>query len=344
MWRAAAVMACVWGVLGTCGLAVQTSENASPLTLHAYTNLVQIPTLVLGRNLKPMAQIDERSFFVSLDGGRRLRVTHARLEGDDPIALTILLDVSQSNPEIALSADHAIASLAPLSLHESDDVSIYALDCQLIHPTHQGATNAADLKRQVDLVLQQSQSRDRRDTKRGCQNQLYLWDSLATLIQALSELPGRRIILAVTDGIDRGSRNSWNAVRFFAQTRSVAIFGFVQPADLKRQREEAPFRDVCELSGGILLPASGEDLEKQLAWAVARIRGRYILEFPPPVNTGGGNYRLDITISKMHRAVIRPTGSQVPADDPAVLKDPTTVPSDPSRTPKPGNRKILSPY
>jgi hypothetical protein len=324
-------------------MAAQTPENAGPLTLHAYTNLVQIPTLVVGKDFKPVARIDERRFFVSLDGGRKLRVTHARLEGDDPISLTILLDLTQSNPDIIVSADQAIASLAPLSLHENDEVSIYALDCQLIHPTDQGATDAATLKRQVDLVLQQSQSRDPRDTKRRCQNPLYLWDSLASIVQSLSKRPGRRVILAVTDGVDRGSRNSWNALRFFAQTRSVAIFGLVQPADLRNTQDEVPFNDVCQMSGGILLPTSAKDLGKELTWAVTLIRARYIVEFPRPVSTIG-NYSLDITISTRHKAFIRPTGIEFPGDDPAILNDPTTVPSDLSRTPELGNRKILTPY
>jgi hypothetical protein len=324
-------------------VAAQTSENASSPTLHVYTNLVQIPTLVLGHDRKPMARIDERRFFVSLDGGRKLRATHARLEGDDPISLTILMDLSQSNPGIMLSADQAIASLAPLSLHAKDEVSIYALDCQLIHPTDQGATDAATLKRQVDLVLQQSQSRDQRDTKRRCQNPLYLLDSLATIVRTLSDRPGRRVILAVTDGVDRGSRNSWNALREFAQTRSVAIFGLVQPEDLRNTQNEAPFNDVCQLSGGILLPTSAKDLGKQLAWAVTLIRARYIVEFPHPVTLVGGRYSLDITISR-REAFIRPAGAEFPIDDPATLNDPTTVPPDLSRTPELGNRKILSPH
>jgi hypothetical protein len=289
-----------------------------------------------------MARIDEQRFFVSLDGGRRLRATHARLEGDDPISLTILLDLSQSDPGVMLGADQAIASLAPLSLHAKDEVSIYALDCELIAPTDQGATDAATLKRQADLVLQQSQSRDRRDTKR-CQNPMNLWDSLATIAQSLSKRPGRRVILAVTDGVDRGSRNSWNALRYFAQTRSVAVFGLVEPLDLRNTQNEAPFNDVCQLSGGILLPTPAQDLGKQLAWAVTLIRGRYIVEFPRPVTAVGGHYSMDITISR-REALILPTGSTVPTDDPAILNDPTTVPTDLSRTPQLGNRKILTPH
>ena len=223
----------VWGLVCACSVAAQTPENAGSPTLHVYTNLVQIPTLVLGNDRKPMARIDERRFFVSLDGGPKLQATHARLEGDDPISLTILIDLSPSNPWAMLGADEAIASLAPLSLHAKDEVSIYGLGCELIHLADPGATDSASLTRQVDLVLQRSQSPDERDAKGRCRNSIYLWDSLATVAQALSARPGRRVILAVTDGVDRGSRNSWNALRFFAQTRSVAIFGLVQPRGLE---------------------------------------------------------------------------------------------------------------
>jgi hypothetical protein len=341
-----AVRACKWGLLCACSMSAQTSESASAPTLHVYTNLVQIPTLVLGHDHKLIARIDERRFFVSLDGGRKFRVTHARLEGDDPISLTILMDLSQSDPGVMLGADQAIASLAPLSLHTRDEVSIYALDCELIHTPDQRGTDAATLKRQVDLVLRQSQSRDQSDTKPRCQNSLNLWDSLATIVQNLSKRPGRRVILAVTDGVDRGSRNSWNALRDFAQTRSVAIFGLVPPEELRANnitRNELPFNEVCQLSGGMLLPTSSKDLGRQLALAVMLIRGRYIVEFPRPVTTVGGHYSMDITISR-RQALIRPTGAGVPTDDPAILNDPTTVPPDLSRTPELGNRKILTPY
>jgi hypothetical protein len=338
--RTALVRACVWGLLCACSVAAQTPENVSSPTLHVYTNLVQIPTLVLGRDQKPIAPIDERRFFVSLDGGPKLRATHARLEGDDPISLTILIDLSGGY----VVADQAIASLAPLSLHAKDEVSIYALNCQLIHPADQAVTDAAALKQQVDLLLQKSESWNQIDAERRCQNPLFLWDSLATIVQTLSNRPGRRVILVVTDGVDRGSRNSWNALRYFAQARSVAIFGLVQPADLKFRPGEDLFNSVCQLSGGMVLPTSEKDLGKQLAWAVKLIRGRYIVEFPRPVTTVGARHSLEITISTWRDAFIRPTGSAVPTDDPSILNDPTTIPTDVSRTPQFGNRKVLTPH
>lgn len=346
MRRMVAVRVCLWGLLCASSVAAQTPESAGSPTLHVYTNLVQIPTLVLGHDFKPIAQIDERRFFVSLDGGPKLQATHARLEGDDPISLTILLDLSQSDPRVMSWADEAIASLSPVSLHAKDEVSIYVLNCELVHPAVPGPTDSASLKQQVDLVLQQSQSLDERDTKKRCPNSINLWDSLASIVQALSKRSGRRVILAVTDGVDRGSRNSWNALRDFAQTRSVAIFGLVQPGDMRANtatQSETPFNQVCQLSGGMLLPVSAKDLGRQLSWAVTLIRGRYIVEFPRPVTTVGGSHSLAVTIAK-REVFIRPTGAEVPTDDPAILNDPTTIPPDLSRTPQLGNRKILAPH
>jgi len=68
-------------------------------TLHVYTNLIQIPTLVLGPNRERLTKpIAENRFSVSIDSGPKFRATHVRLEGDDAISLSILLDVSETPP------------------------------------------------------------------------------------------------------------------------------------------------------------------------------------------------------------------------------------------------------
>ena len=99
---AAAVVLCSMLGVG----AVVAQEEKVP-TLHAYANLVQVPTLVLDRDLKPIVPIAEGRFFISIDGGPKFRVTHARLEGEDPITLAILLDVSQPFPSLMRGIDDA---------------------------------------------------------------------------------------------------------------------------------------------------------------------------------------------------------------------------------------------
>ncbi|HTC74040.1 MAG TPA: hypothetical protein VK684_00600, partial [Edaphobacter sp.] len=61
---------------------VPQAVDGSVPTLHVYTNLVQVPTLVLTMNQdlidKPIA---ESRFSVSIDSGRWFRATHVRREG-----------------------------------------------------------------------------------------------------------------------------------------------------------------------------------------------------------------------------------------------------------------------
>ena len=63
-------------------------------TLHVYTNVLQIPTLVLSPDLGPVkGRIEENKFSVRVDSGPWFRATHVRREGDDPISLAILYSI-----------------------------------------------------------------------------------------------------------------------------------------------------------------------------------------------------------------------------------------------------------
>ena len=71
-----------------------TPKDEPIRTLHVYANLIQIPTLVLGLNRERLkTPIAESRFSVSIHR-TVVSATHVRLEGDDPISLSILLDVS----------------------------------------------------------------------------------------------------------------------------------------------------------------------------------------------------------------------------------------------------------
>jgi hypothetical protein len=170
---------------------------------------------------------------------------------------------------------------------------------------------------------------------------------LAFVTHALSTLPGRRVILVLSEGNDKGSKNSWNSLRTYAQASGVAIFGLAyvpeEPGLLHflNVGYESPFNSVCELSGGMLLTASRRTVARVLKRFTTLLRERYIVEFPRPFKSEGGEHSLVVTIDKSD-AFIRSAGITVPIADPAVLADPMTVPSDPSRTPEYGKRRILT--
>jgi hypothetical protein len=150
--------------VGWSGVGV-AAQDEGVQTLHVYTNLIQIPVLVLSSFRQPMKQIAPNRFMVSVDSGPRFRATHVRPEGDDPISLSILLDARGRENEVLAKIDTAIAALAPLSLQARDRVTIYALDCSLIHTLGEGPTETAGLKRAVDAALQSW--RYRKENKHG---------------------------------------------------------------------------------------------------------------------------------------------------------------------------------
>jgi hypothetical protein len=98
---------------------------------------------------------------------------------------------------------------------------------------------------------------------------------------------------------------------------------------------------LCELSGGAVLLSPPSALNSTLHRFVTLVRERYIVEFPRPANATAGIHVQQVRVEKSND-FIRPAGISVPIPDPSVLADPTTVPSDPSRTPVLGTRKPMT--
>lgn len=327
-----------WLALGL-SAALLYGQNPSPLTFHAYANLLQIPVLALSRSLKPLPHIPASKFAISLDSGPKFRPTHVRLEGDDPISLSILLDVSESDADLVPGIEDAIAGLSPTFLNRSDRVSIYALDCSLTRSLFDVPADSTELKNGVEVALRLWNSRRQRKEAR-CKKPIHLWDALVYITQNLSLRPGRRVILAVTDGRDWGSSNTWNELRRFAAGSSVAIFGMTSHESLPSP--EDVFDSLCGLTGGLVLRTSRAKTSQDLERFTTMLRERYILEFPRTDNAPAGPHSIDVTVENS-KAMIRSTGISVPLADPRILADPTTVPSNPSHAPQLGKRRILPP-
>jgi hypothetical protein len=319
-------------------------------TLHVYANLVQVPTLVLGpyhdRIKKPLA---ENRFSVSIDDGPWFRATHVRQEGDDPISLAILLDVSGGAAALMPKISDAIAGLAPLSLHPKDHISIYALDCELVRSLNDAPAESAVLKVAVDNALQMWRFREQEKHAPVCKPSAHLWDALTFMTHELYAVPGRHVILAVTDGNDKGSERSLKDLRIYTQGTGVAVFGvtYIEPFGLRfnslyRQlNRDNGFGSICESSGGLVQAAEYGTLEETLQQVMRMVRERYIVEFPRPFNSTEGRHGIQVKIEKGGDDFIRASGVSVPIPDPALMADPTTVRSDPSRAPEQGNRNPL---
>jgi hypothetical protein len=326
------------------------SQDAPIHTLHVYTNLIQIPTLVLQSDRERIPKpIAESRFSVSLDNGPWFRATHVRLEGDDAISLSILLDVNGDTAELMPKIGDAIGNLAPLSLHPKDRISIYVMDCTLVRSWNDISAASAGLKVAVNGALQSWTIRTHKKHAPKCQQSVHLWDVVAHIVGTEYNLPGRRVVLVVSDGRDRGSGHSWNEVRAYATAAGVAVFGMTDVPSyamssgrmFPQTNREDPFQSLCELSGGLVLSTNVRSLAETLRQFTTMLRERYIVEFPRPAKSTAGSHEMQVKIAKDSGDFIRSAGIGVPLPDAAVLADPTTVPSDPTLTPELGTRSPI---
>jgi len=341
---------CLAGVLSgaACGAQDAPVAQDEPIhTLHVYTNLIQIPTLVLGPNRQKISpSIPESRFSISIGSGPWFRATHVRQEGDDPITLAIFLDLKGAEDKLPPNLGSDLANLTPVSLRPRDRVSVYALDCSLRRSLDNAPAEHDSLKQGVDAFLQSEAARSKDKPEAGCAQPVQLWDALAKVTEQLYHLPGRRVILAVTDGNDRGSTHNWNELRVFAQGSGVAIFGMMimEPGIYLNglSKMQDIFDSLCQLSGGMLLMTNETFAPRTLQRFTEILRERYIVEFPRPAQSPAGVYNMQVRIDKGKDDFIRMSGIAVPPSDRTVQSDPTTVPSDPSLAPQMGTRKILT--
>ncbi len=320
---------------------IPASTDESIHTLHVYTNLVQIPTLVLDPGRQRIAvPIAEDRFSVSVDSGPWFRATHVRREGGDPISLAILLDMRFGADDFIPKLRDAMADLATSSLHERDHVSIYTLGCDLMRSANDVPADATQLAQGVDdglkfWAIQKTVV---------CLQQDHLWDALAYIGGQLYQLPGRRVILAVSQGRDIGSKKTWNETRSYLQAAGVAVFGISHaiPEPKIHSQEVDQFGAMCESNGGLVFTTAMPMFSGTVKTFVTMVRDRYIVEFPRPTDATPGTHEMRIKIAKGDTDFIRAAGISMPIQDPAVLTDPTTVSAGPKDTPEIGSRKVLS--
>jgi len=338
----------VWlGLLGAgCGWAQQTSPaNDAPITtLHVYTNLAQVPTLVLTQRHKEMNPVQPAQFRLSLDSGPAFQPTHVRMEGDDPISIAILIDTMVPKSELLPQVQEAVTGLTRGSLGPQDRVSIYAMGCDLTLAADQITPDAKSLENAMNTAMAAWAIRQRAASRvtvsnahsRACKP---LWDALSYVTEKLHQQPGRRVLVTISDGADSGSNKAiWWTVQQRAQIESVAIFGVLTTGDAD---PENPFDLICQLTGGVELFATRQTLDQTLQELLSMVRHRYILEFPRSDDFKPGHHSIAVSILKS-KAYIRTTGVTFRVADPKVLADPTTLHPE-VEAPKPGTRRILPP-
>ena len=337
--------------------AAQGTAPDSTYTLHAYADLLQVPTLVLTPLHGSYVGLTSENFTLSLGQGPTFHPANVRREGDDSITIAILFDLTSNPNSMFTSFAHAMSKLPTGVLSAHNYISVYAYDCELVRTTKDKPATPDQLRASMDKVLTEGREKARNGAAQSCWPEKRLSDVIATVAQDISDLPGRRVILVLSDGADRHSvNNNWLTVARFAGSKSITMFGIRPVAKHKDIVLYDPYRDpgahgwwtmtsadpfgmLCGSSGGLVLDV-GEGtsaMTGQIKRLMMMLRDRYILEFPRPSNGDPGLYSIKVTINDP-KAIIRPAGVAFPprARDPELPEG--TLPQDASKIPVVGSK------
>ncbi len=352
----------VWALLpGSPALHAQTAAEAppaTPYTLHVYEDLLQLPALVLDRAGRSYGGLDAAQFTLQLDGGPPFHPRHTRLEGNDPLQVVLVFDAGQKETSsLAQTVEQTEPAKLETWLGPADNFSLYALDCHLIRSAYAWPYSAARLQESLARALA-APDLHAHTPGTTCGAERRLWDSLAVVVSQLGQLPGRHLILVVSDGLDDTSRNSWSTLARYAGRFNTTLMGlhtaqpdarssdlsnrlplYARPVERLVGNNEDIFPLLCGQTGGIVLPTSARTVLRELNSTIELIHGRYILEFPRPRNGTVGLSQITASVPD-RRAVVLAASIAFPPRNPVQDADPDAIPSDPTRAPQLGSRKI----
>jgi hypothetical protein len=325
-------------------------KGDGPPTLHVYTNLMQIPVLVVSPmtpfhdpiettlllpfydSVPPVAAT---RFSVSLDSEPPFPPTHVRREGEDPIKLAIVLDTSDLLTSLLSGMEGAVVGLANGSLHPQDRVSVYTLNCALTSHALNIPPNAGQLEQAMDEAMGaigHGTGSKNQKVRTGCGQVKPLLDALRDVTSDLNKVSGRRVIVVVTDGRDLSSKLTSEYVRFAAQDAAVTIFELTERPEMPvalgalRPPNSIPLNSVCQSTGGLKLYTNRANLTRDLERITTMLRERYIVEFPRPRGLTANRHDLKVTIAHSD-ALILPSGISVPLASDEELAPPVIAPA-----------------
>jgi Ca-activated chloride channel family protein len=132
-------------------------------------------------------------------------------------------------------------------------------------------------------------------------NPTALWDATYAGMEALKDLPGRRVVLVFTDGADTWSQRKENDVLQRARDEEFIIYAIGLRSQMRGQgvtRPDAGLRKVAEETGGGYFELGrADELNATFTRVAAELHSQYVLGFNPQT-LDGKIHKLEVTITR----------------------------------------------
>ncbi len=309
-----------------CGAAQGVSQRGATL---------ELPLLVVDHEHRPVDDVHMDQLKVKVGPAAPFTPTAMRKEGDDPIALAILIDASRDSWHDLHEIGNDLPTLVGSQLLPDDRVTLYAADCTMTRSLRAAPPDAAVLRKAVADALSYPNLHGGKPGS-ACAKTVHLWDDAAISVAALAHEPGRRVLLLVSGGTDGGSKYDAETVRQYAFDNGVAIFALrdqrqaeadnYQAGSLRTVRgtgsgsitPEVAARDasslelLCANDGGLALMAMPLFRKGALAEILFLVRSRFILTLPQDAWQPGASHSVKVSGTLLSPYFMSATGALEP--------------------------------
>ena len=213
--------------------------------------------------------------FRLLEDGKPQKISHFSSEGA-PLELVIAIDVSESMtqamPQLKNSVKRFLSALSP-----KDQVTLTAFNDSLFTLTRRDTTPEQRI-RAVDRLAPWGGTA--------------LYDVIVRGLQQLSKQPGRRVLVVFSDGDDRSSHSTIQAVEQAVRSNDATLFMVALGRGVRNATLKGTIERLVDMSGGrALFVERSDELDGPFAEILEELSNQYLIGYESSNASRDGSWR-----------------------------------------------------
>lgn len=262
------------------------AARPAPAQFASGVSLVEVYATVTDARGEPVTGLTAADFQVREDGVRQTVTAFAA--GEFPLSIVIALDRSFSMAGARLELAKRAAAAFIAALRPEDEVGVLAIGSE------------------VETITPPRPAREAAQTRWAAIDAwgtTPLYDATRQSIDVVQTRKGRRALLIISDGADRGSDTNATDLIAYARRADVMIY----PVAVGKDRAPA-LAELATVSGGRLIGvADPKQLEGALAGLARELRRQYLLGYAPARGSvdQSGWHSIDVTVERPGASALR---------------------------------------